>query len=458
MSGTLSPPPGELLWSADIEEGSLADWYQPERDARGDFGGTEENSGSGDTTVSKEQAHSGEHGMKMVLGNGEGGTRMFRWRELRSQRETVVSVWIYMPRSYALTADRSTGGFFNLFQFKSRSQDGTRNDPFWFLDAQRRGEGDVIPQLVWWQKKLEGPSWGESGFRRFTEPNARLPLGRWFEIKAYLRQSHDFDGILRVWLDGQLLFDMQDVRTGFANCDFNAWCVAQDWSVNLYSDGLLPAPSVIYADDARIERALPVPDLPDSGSGQHAAPAAGQAPPATGQEAARCPPDVGAAGSCSVSSPLNRTQGRRPFQSLALARRFRPVLSRVKRRTRVPILLPSRAPAPIDRRGLLARGTGNAKGYRLVLMRRRGCRNRTGCFLGAFRARRGGRPSVKGSVRLSRGLRGYLSVNGCGASCALIQWRQRGVLYEIAYRSAAPDERSPLMVGLANSAIRAGPR
>ena len=65
--------------------------------------------------------------------------------------------------------------------------------------------------------------------------------------------SLDFDGFLRVYQDGQLIFDQSNVRTSYANCNYNAWCTSNAWSVNNYSDGLTPVPAVIYLDDAVIE-------------------------------------------------------------------------------------------------------------------------------------------------------------------------------------------------------------
>jgi hypothetical protein len=47
------------------------------------------------------------------------------------------------------------------------------------------------------------------------------------------------------WQDGQLLFDVSRVKTRYANGD----C---EWSINNYSNALVPANVTIYADDAAI--------------------------------------------------------------------------------------------------------------------------------------------------------------------------------------------------------------
>ncbi len=63
------------------------------------------------------------------------------------------------------------------------------------------------------------------------------------------------------------------VRTAFPNCRFNAWCTANEWSVNNYSAGVSPAPTVIYADDARIDANAPGPSLPTPGPSPSPSPA-----------------------------------------------------------------------------------------------------------------------------------------------------------------------------------------
>jgi len=49
-----------------------------------------------------------------------------------------------------------------------------------------------------------------------------------------------------VWQDGVKLWDIRNITTKFQDGD-------QQWSVNNYSDDVQPQPTVIFADDARIE-------------------------------------------------------------------------------------------------------------------------------------------------------------------------------------------------------------
>jgi polysaccharide lyase-like protein len=242
-----------VLWTAGMEEGSLVSWYAPETEPVRDFGGGVFDSDGGLSAASTDRAHSGAWSAKLTLPTGAGGARLFRWRDLRAVRDTVQSVWLYIPRSYRLTGDPANGRFWDIAQFKSTTADWRHNDPLWFLNVRSR-RGRLLPELIWWHRTLEGPRENQSGYRGFLRKTARVPVGRWFQLTSRIRQSSEFDGIVQFWIDGQKLFDFRDVRTSHRNCAYNAWCADTHWSVNNYSDGLAPAPAVIYADDAVIFR------------------------------------------------------------------------------------------------------------------------------------------------------------------------------------------------------------
>jgi hypothetical protein len=71
-------------------------------------------------------------------------------------------------------------------------------------------------------------------------------------FEAYLKESKDFDGALKFWQDGTLLFDLSGIRTSYDNCNFNSWCADNEWAVSLYAHGISPNPAVVYFDDASI--------------------------------------------------------------------------------------------------------------------------------------------------------------------------------------------------------------
>jgi hypothetical protein len=238
-----SSEPPSALWSSDLEEGTLADWYSASGRSREDGGG-EYNSGSGNTTVSAERSRSGRYAAKLAL-RGSGGTRLFRWQESRVARDATYSVCLFIPRQVRVA------GWWNILQFKSRSASGA-NDPIWVVEPRTDARGRLYPTLVWWPESLEGPHQDQSGYGRIPPPaGTLLPIGRWFELTVRLLQSSGFDGRLTVTIDGAPVWNMEGVRTGYRNCEHNAWCTDNEWSVNNYGESLSPWPS-IFADDASI--------------------------------------------------------------------------------------------------------------------------------------------------------------------------------------------------------------
>jgi hypothetical protein len=242
-------PPGRVVWQADMEEGALDDWRRP---ADGEAGGGVFHSGSGWAIASRGHARTGAWSAKLTLADGEGGARLFRWSELRDHRNAAIRVWLYIPKSYRPSADARNGRFWNVLQFKSRSARGA-NDPLWFVNFATDRSGRLRLQLIWWHRTLEGPWRGDSGFLRIGQRRASVPVGRWFRLAAELRQSNGFDGRLCVWQGTRRLFALGGIRTSYRNCAHNAWCALNEWSVNNYSDGLRPAPTRVYADDARVD-------------------------------------------------------------------------------------------------------------------------------------------------------------------------------------------------------------
>jgi hypothetical protein len=247
---TQPPSQPTFLWSGGMESGSASDWTR-------NGGGGIYNSGSYTYGATTERARSGSWSLKATINTsgGTSGVRAFRWAEARAHRAAYYSVWLYIPTNYDLTHDPSSGQFWNVFQFKSRSADGSRNDPVWAFYAQEDGGGLFLNAgWGWGGTPLAGPRAGDNVSGKWYSPRTKvyLPVGRWVHLEAYLNQSKDFDGALKFWQDGTLLFDFSGIRTSFNNCNYNTWCGANEWSANLYSDGLAPNPETAYFDDAAI--------------------------------------------------------------------------------------------------------------------------------------------------------------------------------------------------------------
>jgi hypothetical protein len=64
-------------------------------------------------------------------------------------------------------------------------------------------------------------------------------------LEAEYSCAADETGSVAVWQDGVLLFEISGTRTRYTDGDCQ-------WSVNNYSDKVIPSPAVIFVDDASI--------------------------------------------------------------------------------------------------------------------------------------------------------------------------------------------------------------
>jgi hypothetical protein len=244
-----TPHNGSALWSASMENGNLNEWST-------NGGGGMYDSGSSSASTASGIAHTGSESLKATINTstGEAGVRAFRWEEARANRDAYYSVWLYVPTTYNLSGSER---WWNVFQFKSRNTADTRVDPLWGFYADQDAGGLYLHAgWGWGGTAVAGPHAGDGTSGKWFAPQTKvyLPVGRWTHLEAYLHESKDFDGILRFWQDGTLLYDLSSIRTSYNNCNFNSWCADNEWSVNLYSDGMSPSPSTAYFDDALITR------------------------------------------------------------------------------------------------------------------------------------------------------------------------------------------------------------
>jgi hypothetical protein len=279
------PAANGVLWSATHDASqsggpsssggttSLPEWYAPSNGATDSYGGGEYNSGGGTSAASSTQARSGSWSAKLIADTtaGSSGARLFRWAELRAERRVICESYFFFPVDFTLTANPATGHYLDLFQFKARRDSGVV-DPFWLLTPEDAPGGGHRFRLDWSAfSGLEGPHVGEHGFRVYRPAtDIMLPVGQWFGLRGYIKQSKDFDGAIKIWYlppgggAPQVIVDETNVRTGHPNTVLGMpWQCANEWSVNNYSDGLSPTPYSLYVDDARISSVTDIIRVPD---------------------------------------------------------------------------------------------------------------------------------------------------------------------------------------------------
>ena len=190
------------------------------------------NTGTGLISTTTEVAHSGTHALKMSLTGASGETqaaRILRWHDTPSNG--YYSVWFLVPQEY------HPSQWWNVMQFKSV---GVANLPIFVLNVGNRRDGSMYFYL-----------WDALN-RTSYAPVHRVDIqtNRWIQVKAYLRRSTDTSGRITIWQDDVLLFDLDQVQTAVgANIHFG---------IGNYTDSIVPADPVIFADDAEIRSVISV--------------------------------------------------------------------------------------------------------------------------------------------------------------------------------------------------------
>lgn len=170
----------------------------------------------------------------------------------------------------------------------------------------------------------------------------------------------------------------------------------------------------------------------------------------------------------SAISPLPSGKGvRRPAISerAPIAAIFRSLPPRIKRKTNIPILLPSELPPVWKKYRLYSYSETEANVWKITVGTEPNCGVNV-CLVGYLEAKRGKAPpksdEVDKVVRLAKGIKGYYDDKSCGGSCTppQISWVYEGVLYTIQFRVESKGERGDeaWITWMANSAIINGPR
>jgi hypothetical protein len=260
----------QTLWVADHEEPGEMDWYSP---GGLNFGGGENNGGCtstpplagwGNTTflawdddpatpVPGPPPAGGNFGLLMTVaapcGNGlSAGTRLFRWQEPRQHPDLYYKVWYYVPETYSLIGDPAWS-FWNIWIWKSKSDAQPQGDTFYQINVYNRPiTNNMYLTLYNWQCAALGRHCEGSGATPPRVPGTEaidVPVNQWFSIEALYRSRGDGTGEVKVWQDGELLWDVTNVVTMYPG----GWT---EWAVSNSSTGLQPQPAHILIDTAEI--------------------------------------------------------------------------------------------------------------------------------------------------------------------------------------------------------------
>jgi len=235
-----APEATTVVWSADHETGDLSQWYSNNPYTVVADSGYCYRPSNG---VSTEQAHSGQYAIKTTLYSREtwwekdSGCRTFRKPEAHSVQTLYYSAWFYMPEPVTV------GTFWNVLQFKWELDN--ESEVAWKIEI-RNYQGSMYP-VLFWKGLIEGPRQGDGLSGQWYAPDPMVPIqaAQWFHLEVGLRQSEGYDGQIAVWLNDELIFNEDNVRTTPPGGHLA-------FSVNNYGRGISPYPNYLYIDDVAV--------------------------------------------------------------------------------------------------------------------------------------------------------------------------------------------------------------
>ncbi len=165
-----------------------------------------------------------------------------------------------------------------------------------------------------------------------------------------------------------------------------------------------------------------------------------------------------------TSAPLlSHEAASRVAPDRSLPKPFVAILPKIKAKSRIPVLLPSKLPRSIKDAVL---ETVSANNYAISLFYQLGIGDAGFAGYLSAQSKPGYNPrELPGvhEVRLAHGVRGFFRPVSCGGSCAPanLWWMERGVLYQIQISlssSLTAQNQQKVMVAIADSAVLGGPR
>jgi Polysaccharide lyase len=221
--------PAAIVWKATHETGDISEWQQ-----HGDF---IRQGQSAYYSMVTPFAHTGNYSISLTIDtegysdSGGHAAYLFFWDQL-PEDAYYYSAWYYIP------AGTQPQHWWNVWQWKSTyNGDTDYSVPMYILDILEQNNGELALHLVYRpdiEEKID-----------YRQNQKTVPTDQWFHIEAYYKKAVDETGQVIVWQDGEEILNLSNVQT--TEQDNTVY-----WSINHYTDEILPAPSSIYIDDAAI--------------------------------------------------------------------------------------------------------------------------------------------------------------------------------------------------------------
>ena len=216
----------DVLWTGLFEGNSFDEWMS---DSGGDALAFPQPPNL--IEISGERVHHGGYAAKLTIAAQSGGSRgssvLLRAGDPLPP-EAYYSAWYYLPRSI------SVGMYWVIFKF--RQQDQATMDELYDLDLINLPTGEMSLRLYDHRR----------GDVDLDVPGPVVPVGQWFQVEAFYRNTQDATGRLTFWLDGRQIVDITNQPMAPTPwIEWNACSIGQE---------LTPSTAVLYVDDAAVSR------------------------------------------------------------------------------------------------------------------------------------------------------------------------------------------------------------
>src|SRR5438477_592795 len=248
----LLPYDPQVQWQTGMETGDLSQWSEKVNTGNADSAAVTIASAGIPARMSTLFNSPSAWVMKQSWNGSSGvaeasGTRVSRYTEINALAKAgttfYYSWWDFFPAALSVGAN----GWYNHWQIMSNDASGA-NAPIWVLGFNNSG---MTKNLTWSPNGLapaNGPHNGESGSRAYTAPIA-VPVGQWVFFEVMVTPRGDFTGALKIWMNGQVLFDLSSIKTQFPYVSQSLLAYTAN---NNYGAGLTPTPFVHYVDDVTV--------------------------------------------------------------------------------------------------------------------------------------------------------------------------------------------------------------
>jgi hypothetical protein len=213
----------DLFWFSESEGADSAEWSA---DAGG---GAFEGFAGSSVELSAERAHRGNQAFHFVTPAAGEDSGAILYRNIAVPSEGYYSAWFLVPALYV------TRSYFVIMKFHSRDPD----DPELYdkgIDIRLRdlNSGEFMLHLVHHHPDfLQSP---------LPLPPPIVTPDRWFHVEAFLRAAPDGTGMIKLWLDGRLIYDLPERPTVDRDVAYFSVCSmskdAEPPSVELYVDDI----------------------------------------------------------------------------------------------------------------------------------------------------------------------------------------------------------------------------